>query len=320
MALFTKKIPESVLIFGAAGHIGRPLAEYLERNASSIKLRLATSSPHKREQLQESFPHATIVEANYNSVESLELAARDVEAIFVITPHSMNEGVAMTNLVTALKGNNKLIQIIRLVGVFPEFSPQRVPKTQGPGSIPYEHPLAKRILDESGLPVTYLNSGASFIDNLWVQITSVLAKKTLIWPEHRVPFIDPVDIAEVAGRLLLSDNGKHIGAFHTMNNGHDWLQFQEIAGILSDVLGEDIGYDGSYEAFSDFYRPKMGPFVDELWEFFKFEEANEEIWALNNFVERIIERKPTTYREWVVKHKDELLRGSKTLNYAERGT
>ncbi|KAK7226951.1 hypothetical protein V2G26_014954 [Clonostachys chloroleuca] len=318
MTVPSKKIPDSVLIFGAAGHIGWPLAEYLHRKASSIKLRLATSSPHKREHLQKAFPHATIIDANYNDVQSLKLAARDIEAIFVITPGGMNERVAMTNLVTALRGENRLIQIIRMVGIFPELSPQRVPKTLGPGSLPYEHPIAKQILDESGLPVTYINCGASFIDNLWLQIAPVLAKRTLIWPEHRVPFIDPVDIAEVAGTLLLSDNGKHIGAFHTMNNGHDWLQFREIAGILSDVLGQDIAYNGSFEAFSDFYRPKMGDLVDKLWAFFKFEEANEENWALNNFVERTIGRKPTTFKDWVVRHKDELLRGSQSLPYAER--
>ncbi|KAH7071780.1 hypothetical protein FB567DRAFT_554415 [Paraphoma chrysanthemicola] len=228
------------------------------------------------------------------------------------TPSDMDERTAMTNLTTALKQINKAIHVIRLVGVFPEFAPNRVPEALGPGSLPYEHPIAKRILDESGLPVTYLNCGASFIDNLWLQIKSVLAKKTLIWPEHRVPFMDPVDIAEVAGRLLLSDNAKHIGAFHNMNNGQDWLQFREIAGILSDVLGELIAYDGSYAAYSDFYGPIMGPKTDALWAFFKFEEAKEEYWALNNFVERTLRRKPTSYREWVVKHKDELLQGKKS--------
>lgn len=49
-----------------------------------------------------------------------------------------------------------------------------------------------------------------------------------------MPFLDPQVIAEVAGRLFLSDNAKHIGAFHTMNNGHDWLSYEEVAGILGD--------------------------------------------------------------------------------------
>ncbi|KAH7118044.1 hypothetical protein B0J13DRAFT_570216 [Dactylonectria estremocensis] len=306
MSAFIKKIPKSILIFGAAGHVGRPLAEFLTRESPATTLHLATSSPGKRELLQRAFPNAHVVDANYSDTASLSRALKDIEGVFVITPGGMSEAPAMTNLVSALKGQTSLIQVIRLVGVFPELAPSRVPRKLGPGSLPYEHPIAKRILDESGLPVTYINSGASFIDNLWQQMVPVLSSKTFIWPEHRVPFIDPRDIGEVAGRLFLSDNAKHIGAFHTMNNGQDWLTFQEVTGILSEVLGEEIRYDGSYEAFSEFYGPKMGPLSDLLWNFFKFEEANEVNWALNNFVERTLGRKPTSVRDWIVEHKDKL--------------
>jgi uncharacterized protein YbjT (DUF2867 family) len=316
MSAFLKKIPQSILIFGAAAHIGWPLATFLTREAPHIKLHLATSSPDKRKLLQSAFPDAQVVDADYSDLSSLSNAFEGIEGVFVIAPSGMNEATAMNNLTTALKRANSVIHVIRMVGVFPEFALSRVPKALGPGSLPYEHPIAKRILDESGLPVTYINCGASFIDNLWLQIGPVLSKKTLIWPEHRVPFIDPEDIAEVAGRLFLSDNAKHIGAFHTMNNGHDWLQYREIAEILSEVFGEPTAYDGSFEAFSEFYSPVIGPRVKLLWAFFKFEEANEENWALNNFVERTIGRKPTTYRDWVLKHKDELLQGKRSVDWA----
>ncbi|KAF5714993.1 hypothetical protein FMUND_7087 [Fusarium mundagurra] len=108
-------------------------------------------------------------------------------------------------------------------------------------------------------------------------------------------------------RLFIADNAKHIGEFRTMNNGHDWLSFEEVAGILSDELGESIAFDGSYEGFMEFWGPRMGKKADRLWNFFKVEEANEEQWALNNFVERILGRKPTTVRGWIVEHKDGLL-------------
>ncbi|KAG6355390.1 hypothetical protein INS49_003352 [Diaporthe citri] len=319
MSSFTKPIPKSILIFGAAAHIGRPLATYLSREAPAIKLRLATSSPSKRDQLRSAFPNAEVVEANYNDVDSLSAAVDGIEGVFVITPGGLSEESAMTNLVAALKKAKTVVHVIRLQGVFPEFSQARVPKELGPGTLPFEHPIAKRILDASGLPVTYINSGASFIDNLHLQIKSVLAKKTLIWPEHRVPFTDPRDIAEIAGRLFLSDNAKHIGAFHTMNNGQDWLTFREIAGLISEVFGEPVAYDGSYEAFSEFYTPIMGPHkVQEMWHFFKFEEANEETWALNNFMERILGRKPTSVKGWLVEHEDVLREGSGIAEWAEK--
>ncbi|KAK6208606.1 hypothetical protein QIS74_12124 [Colletotrichum tabaci] len=319
MSTFIKPIPKSILIFGAAAHIGRPLTEYLTREAPSIKLRLATSSPNKRKQLQDAFPDAEVVEANYSDVASLSAAVSGIEGVFVITPGGLSEHEAMTNLVTALKEANSVIHIIRLVGVFPEIAPSQVPATVGPGSLAVEHPIAKRILDESGLPVTYINSGASFIDNFWIQIRPVLAKKTLIWPEHRVPFIDPRDIGEVAARLFLSDNAKHIGAFHTMNNGNDWLTYREVAAILSDVLGEPIGYEGDFEAFSGFYGPVMGPqLVQNLWNFFKYEESHEVMWSLNNFVERTLGRKPTTVKGWLLEHKEKLTQGAGGNGWASK--
>lgn len=317
MSSFKKPIPKSILIFGAAAHIGRPLAAYLAREAPAIKLRLATSNPNKRDQLQTAFPNAEVVEANYNDVGSLSAAVDGIEGVFVITPAGLSEEPAMTNLVTALKKANSVVHIIRFQGVFPEISLGRIPKELSPRSLPVQHPIAKRILDASGLPVTYINSGATFVDNFHLQIKSVLAKKTLIWPEHRVPFIDPRDIAEVAGKLFLSDNAKHIGAFHTMNNGQDWLTFREVAAIISEVFGEPVGYDGSFEAWSEFYGPIMGPqVIQDLWQFFKFEEANEETWALNNFVERMLGRKPTNVKGWLLEHKDVLRQGSEIPGWA----
>ncbi|CAG9990642.1 unnamed protein product [Clonostachys byssicola] len=316
MAAFVKQIPRSILVFGASGHIGRPLAEFLAKNAPSISLSLATSSPEKRDTLQSLFPKAHIVQANYTDVASLTKALQGIEGVFVVTPSGTDERTAMTNLVTALSGSKDIIHIVRLVGVFPEFAPQRVPKALIPGGLPYEHPIAKSILDNSGLPVTYLNCGASFIDNLWLQIGPVLERQTFVWPEHRVPFMDPRDIGEIAARLLLSDNSKHIGAFHTMNNGQDWLTFKEVSVILSEVLDQPVGYDGSYEGFVETFGPRIGPVVDTLWAFFKFEETNEENWALNGFSERILGRKPRTVREWIIEHKDKLLEAPKKLQWS----
>lgn len=317
MSSFTKPIPKSILIFGAAAHIGRPLAAYLAREAPTIQLRLATSSASKGDKLRSAFPNAEVVEANYNDAASLSAAVDGIEGVFVITPAGFSEEPAMTNLVAALKKAGSVVHVIRFMGVFPEFSAARVPKELGPGSLPVEHPIAKRILDASGLPVTYINSGATFMDNFHLQIKPVLAKKTLIWPEHRVPFLDPRDIAEVAGKLFLSDNARHIGAFHTMNNGQDWLNFRDVAGMISEVLGEPVAYDGSYEAFAEFYAPVMGPHVvKKLWNFFKFEEANEETWALNNFVERTLGRKPTSVKEWLLEHREVLKQGSGVAEWA----
>lgn len=305
----TKPIPKSILIFGAAGHIGRPLADFINREAPSIKLRLATSNSSKAETLQYAFPDAEIVTANYYDGESLKAAVNDIEGVFIVSPGGTDERKAIPNLIAALKASASAIHILKLLGMQPESNLRRLPAAvrEDELSLPVQCVRAKELLDESDLPVTYLNVGATFMDNFFWMKRGLKEEHKLIWPERLIPFIDPRDIAEVAGRLLLSDNQRHIGQFHTLNNGNDLLRFSGVADIMSELWGVKITHDSSKVSFAREYGPRMGPLVNALWNFFQYEEENEVVWAPNKFVELTIERKPVTLREWLVAHKEALL-------------
>ncbi len=306
-----KPIPRSILIFGAAAHIGRPLAEFLRKEAPQIRLRLVSTKRERCDALRRDFPQAEVVGANYFDLASLERAVEGMEGIFVLTPGETDERPAMTNLVAAVKKAGCAVHILRGVGMQPEASLRRIPETlrQPPAlSLPIQHPIAKQILDESGLPVTYLNFGATFMDNFFRRMAAGLRReRKLIWHNRLIPFIDPRDIAEVAGRLFLSDNHRHIGQFHTLNNGRDLMRFSDVAELMTEVFGEKITHDGSKEAFFAEYREQMGDMRSRLWNFFEYERDNEVVWAPNNFVERTLGRKPTTLRQWLQEHKDQLL-------------
>jgi uncharacterized protein YbjT (DUF2867 family) len=306
----SKPIPRSILIFGATGHIGGPLATFLHRTAPQIQLRLASSRPDRVDDLCRDFPYAEAVHANYRDLRSLESATDGMEGVFVNTTGGTDERPAMTNLVTALQKAGTAVHVLRLLGLQPEANPLRIPQSvrdTGTG-LPIQHPIAKQILDWSDLPVTYLNIGATMMDNFFRMAEGLRRERKLIWHDRLIPFIDPRDIAEVAGRLFLSDNHRHIGQFHTLNNGHDLMRFSQVAELMTDVFGEKITHDGSKEAFSAAYSPQLGPLHEELWEFFEYERANEVVWARNDFVERTLERKPRTLREWLAEHAQPLLR------------
>jgi NAD(P)H-binding len=165
-----KPIPRQVLIFGAADRIGGPLAEFLGREASSTRLRLSTSNAAKVPSLRASFPMADVVVADYREVGSLKAAVQGVDGVFVLTPSGTDERITMTNLVMALKTVDNIVQVIRLVGMQPEANARLIPqflREHGLG-LPIQHPIAKQILDDSGLPVTYLNCGACLMDNFSV--------------------------------------------------------------------------------------------------------------------------------------------------------
>lgn len=306
-----KTIPKSILIFGASGHIGGPLAAFLTHEAPSVRLRLATCADNRAKALQARFPTAEVVVADYADLPGLTKAVEGMEGIFFITPAEMQERVPTTNMVAACNASGSLVHMLRIVGLQPEANPHRIPQAlrdTGYG-IEIQHPIAKRILDESGLPVTYLNCGATFMDN-FTRLglgESVKRQRQLIWPERLIPWIDPRDIAEVAGRLFLSSNHRHIGQFHTLNNGHDLMRFHEVEELLSEILGEPVAYDSSREAFFETYAFMGEPVLNQIWEFFQYEQDNEVVWARNDFVERTLGRKPTTLREWLIEHRDILL-------------
>jgi uncharacterized protein YbjT (DUF2867 family) len=304
-----KPIPRSILVFGATGHIGGPLARFLDREAPQIHLRLASSKPERLDDLRRDFPYAEVVHANYFDLLSLEAAAHGMEGVFVNSTGGTDEQAAMTNVVAALEKAGTAVHVLRLLGLQPEANPRRIPQSLRDAGfgLPIQHPIAKRILDESDLPVTYLNIGATMMDNFFWMKDGLCRERKLIWHDRLIPFIDPRDIAEVAGRLFLSDNHRHIGQFHTLNNGHDLMRFSQVAELMTDVFGEKITHDGSREAFSNAYSRQLGPVHSELWEFFEYERANEVVWARNDFVERTLGRKPHTVREWLQEHAQLLL-------------
>jgi uncharacterized protein YbjT (DUF2867 family) len=307
-----KPIPQKVLIFGASGRIGGPMADIMTRDAPEISLRLVTHSASKTEALQKRYPSAEIVVADYADRASLDRAVAGMEGIFVICPGGTDERMAMTNLIDAIKADGSATHVLRQVGLQPEANNRRIPATLNfPGSraLPVQHAIVKQIMDESGLPVTYLNCGATFMDNF---ILSDMAKhlrerKTLVWPERLIPWIDTREAGEVAARIMLSDNHRHIGQFHTLNNGHDLMRFSDVANLMSDVFGTPIAHEASKEAFVAAYAHNMGPFTENLWNFFMYEQDNEVVWALNDFVERTLGRKPRTVREWLEEHKTQIM-------------
>jgi uncharacterized protein YbjT (DUF2867 family) len=301
-----KPIPRSILIFGASGTLGGPLARFLQREAPQVRLRLASSRDEGCEALRRDFPGVDVVQADYYDLPTLEVAVQGMEGLFVNTTLPKDEQTAMSNLIAAVKKANCAVHIIRAgLGMQPEANEHRVPEDMR--EFISGDRIAKRLLDESGLPVTYFNFGASFTENLLTMKAGLIRERKLIWHNRKVPHMDKRDIAEAAARILLSDNHRHIGQFHTLNNGQDLLNYAQIADLMTQVWGEKISFEGSKEAVINEYMDAYGPIFPKLWDFFQMEQDNEEVWALNDFMERTLGRKPIRLREWLMENKRELL-------------
>ena len=123
-----KSIPKSVLIFGASGHIGRPMAEFLRFHAPDMRLRLASSRPEGMAALQTAFPEAEIVEVNYSDPAKMDAAFFGIEAGLILTPPECDEQSAMTNVVNAVRKSGTVKHLIRVVGLQPDMNHARVPE------------------------------------------------------------------------------------------------------------------------------------------------------------------------------------------------
>lgn len=309
-----KPLISSVLVFGANNYIGRPLARWIAERDPAVKLRLAIRSETHRAALAQAFPEAEIVLADYYDLTSLERAFAGMKGVFVNTPNFCDEERAMTNLVHAARANQGLVHIVRLIGDPPGMTMDRVPDSlrKFGGGAAVQHLRARAVLEASGLPVTFLNIAAYFMQNLNARLLNAPLRqaRTLVVPRNRrMGWIDTRDIAACGAALLLSRDHRHIGQTHHLDNGHDVLGFDELAALMSEVWGEPIRYEGSDEHFlalapSLVPRENFGPY---FLAYSQFEQDNETVWRKSDIVEYLTGRPATTLREWLSENKHAVL-------------
>lgn len=305
----TKKPPKCIAIFGAGGRMARHVVDYLRYKAPEIHLRLLASSEESKKVLQKRFPDGDIHVGNFLKRDTLDGALEGMEGVFVVTASGMNERLGMNNFVDAAKKAGAAKHIIRLVGFAPESNPKKLPaRLLELGGDSDQHFTAKAILEESNLPVTYLNLNASLMENLLFTVGGIQRSHTLIWPMRDVPLMDGRDLGEVIARIFLSDDARHIGSFHTLNNGYDQPTTPEIAETMSEAFLTKITPEMSWEAFEKEYgamiKARWGRDTEVEYRFKQFVYERENIiWCLNNLAEDILGRRATSLHSWLREHR-----------------
>jgi uncharacterized protein YbjT (DUF2867 family) len=311
-----KKIPSRVLVFGAGGHLGGPVAETLRQIAPDIKLRLATSSAEKLPALAAKFPGADTVVADLFDRESLKPALEGVEGLWIVTPDFTDEIVAMGNLTEVACDVTKITHAVRIAGDIPGLLPPAMRpfiRTYGPRGAAMQHHVAAEIL-QANLPTTIVN-GVYYFDNFTRYFGWPIRNlKTLILPFNlRIGFIDPTDIGIFVAHLLASDNHRHINQKYTMDNGVDVHRFSEVMELMSEVLGETINFIADPALFLE----KVGPQINEMTnnpdaaryfvENWYMEYENDVVFRKSDVFEFVTGRKGKTLRQWFSENRTQLL-------------
>lgn len=321
-----KKPLESILIFGASAHIGGPLARHVTDNAPDVRLRLATSSKAKAEKLKIDFPKAEVVVADYYDLPSMRAATKGMEGVFLVSPDFLDEHIAMAVFRRAVTDNGVVRHVIRILADPPGVTLHHVPKEMHAfgGGTAIQNLIAKDFLEKTDLPITYLNSAGWYFDNYKTWLAApILQKRTLTMSApRRVLYFDPNELGEVAARIFLSDDARHIGGSYQCDNGQDLTSFEEAAALMSEIFGVKIAYDGSDEGFmreigepARAYWSNVGAFAngqdpaEYFLAYWRFEQANENAWRRTDFAGRILGRTPRSLRQWLTENRDFFIKG-----------
>ncbi|WP_031298520.1 Rossmann-fold NAD(P)-binding domain-containing protein [Sphingobium lactosutens] len=199
--------------------------------------------------------------------------------------------------------------MVRITGLEPELNIRFVPEElQAHASTATQHHIAKAILEQSDLPVTYLNIGASYMDNFLLLAPVIRRTGKMVWPSRLIGYLDPRDVGEIAANLLLSPDERNLRQFHDINNGQDLLETEDVAQMLSDVLKCPIPHEGSREAFIALFDPVLSARSSQpgaagrVLSFIDFEKSKSSFLHLSDLAERLLGRKPTTLRSWFMEH------------------
>jgi uncharacterized protein YbjT (DUF2867 family) len=105
------------------------------------------------------------------------------------------------------------------------------------------HRQEEQIIEESGIPFTFLHPGA-FMQNFVNYFGQTIRTQNAFYlpaGDGKVSFVDARDIAAVSVQALTSDNQQHIGKPYTIT-GQEAISYGQAAEILSKEVGKRISY------------------------------------------------------------------------------
>jgi len=298
---------DSLLVFGAKDHIGNHVVHYCHQHAPHVKLRVATHLPKNRERLQQLFPYAEVVVADYFDLDSLSSAVDGMQGIFQISPDVFNEDLLVENMARACDRAGTVRHIVRILGTPPGATISLVPeRLQVFRHYPaMQHLVATDLYRESGLPVTFVNVAGYYMDDFTRMFAqSIIEDRTIrIAFDKWLAWIDPQDVAEVSAELLLNTSAGNERKVIDVT-GQDLCKISTVARMLGEELGTEIAYDGDERRFLDAIRPVFtqmwGEDAPEYFvDYFRWETQHDHLFKLTPCVQDILGRQPKPFRQWM---------------------
>lgn len=176
---------------------------------------------------------------DYQKPETLREALRSVDKLFLLTPETPIAAELASNAVSEAKKAG-IRHIVKQ-------SVQSADSTAAATIVSTIrlHGQAKKIIEESGIPYTFLRPG-EFMQNFIRWYSGTIKEQGAFYlpaaEDTKVSFVDVRDIAAVAVKVLTDDeNGKYNDKSYTIT-GAEELSYYQVAKILSNATGRKIDY------------------------------------------------------------------------------
>jgi len=224
-------LTETILITGATGTVGSEVVKQLSAKGENIIVKAAARSA--TDNTFENLNRVQVVQLDYDKPDSLAIALKGVDKLFLLTPFQSNMVDLTSNLVSeAKKAKVKYIAKQSVMGADAE-----------PGITPGRlHRQAEKIIEESGIPFTFLRPNF-FMQNFVNYYSNLIRSQGAFYipaGDAKVSFVDVRDIAAVAVKSLVNDNQQK-GRTYNITGG-EAPSYGQAAEILSKAVGKKINY------------------------------------------------------------------------------
>ena len=222
---------ETILITGATGTVGSEVVKQLSAKGENIIVKAAARSA--TDNTFENLNRVQVVQLDYDKPDSLAVALKGVDKLFLLTPFQSNMVDLTSNLVSeAKKAKVKYIAKQSVMGADAE-----------PGITPGRlHGQEEKVIEESGIPFTFLRPNF-FMQNFVNYYGNLIRSQGAFYTpagDAKVSFVDVRDIAAVAVKSLINDNQQKGRAYNI--TGGEALTYGQAAEILSKAVGKKINY------------------------------------------------------------------------------
>jgi uncharacterized protein YbjT (DUF2867 family) len=222
---------ETILVTGATGNTGLEVIRGLKQTGSSVNILAGSHSVEKSKKALADFNIAEFRKVDFSDASTFSPALKDVDVVFLLRPPQLSDvSKYFVPFIQAMK-ERKVTKIVFL----------SVQGVESHKFIPH-YKIEKLILNEK-LDYVFLRPGY-FMQNLTSTLVhEIKTLQKIVVPSGNLKFnwVDARDVGLVGAYIL--------NAFEKYKNrsfeitGSEFTGFEEVAAVLSGVLGKNISYE-----------------------------------------------------------------------------